>query len=81
VGEGGIYLMPFVAQMIFYCLALIGYFRRNRATSQKYFHIPFYFTFMHICVVKGWIRYVKGKQSVTWEKALRASVQLQSAEA
>jgi biofilm PGA synthesis N-glycosyltransferase PgaC len=80
VADGGIYTIAFVVQIMFYGLALIGYFRRNQATSQKYFHIPFYFTFMHICVVKGWIRYWKGKQSATWEKALRATAGLQTSE-
>lgn len=70
--EGGIYLIAFVTQLLFYSFAAIGHFRRNKATSKKYFHIPFYFTFMHICVIKGWVRYLKGKQSVTWEKSKRA---------
>lgn len=71
-----IYLIIFLAQGLFYSLAFLGYLFRNQETKLKFLHIPFYFTFMHICVVKGWIRYFSGKQSVTWEKARRAKVQL-----
>jgi hypothetical protein len=79
--KGGIYTLVFLAQALFYSFALVGYFKRNQITSIKYFHIPFYFTFMHICVVKGWIRYWKGKQSVTWEKSIRAVPEFQTSKA
>ncbi|TNF41521.1 MAG: glycosyltransferase family 2 protein [Cytophagales bacterium] len=62
-----------LGQLIFYGLASLGYLMRNRAIRVKFLHIPFYFVFMHVCVVLGWIRYFRGKQAVTWEKAQRAS--------
>jgi len=62
----------FKAQVAFYLLALVGYALRNKNTSIKIVYIPYYFTVMHICHIKGWIRYFLGSQKVTWEKAQRA---------
>lgn len=60
------------AQLIFYLLAFFGYVVRDSKTSVKWLHIPYYFTFMHVCVVLGWIKYFSGNQKVTWDKAKRA---------
>lgn len=59
------------AQLIFYVLAFAGYVIRDGKTNIKWLHIPYYFTFMHLCVVLGWFKYFNGKQKVTWEKAKR----------
>ncbi len=75
-GELGVYALAAVSQLGFYGLAGIGYLLRNRPIRIKFLHIPFYFTFMHVCVVQGWWRFAKGKQAVTWEKARRATPSL-----
>lgn len=71
-----IYELAAGAQVGFYILAGLGYVFRNRSIRIKVLHIPFYFVFMHGCVVQGWWRYFKGKQAVTWEKAKRAAPRL-----
>lgn len=70
-----VYELAFYAQVAFYGLALIGYLFRNRKISLKGFFAPYYFVFMHICVVRGWFRYLQGNQKVTWEKAKRMSLE------
>ncbi len=65
------YNLAFRAQSIFYLLAFFGYVIRDQKTSYKLLHIPYYFVYMHICVVKGWIKYFKGNQKVTWDKSER----------
>lgn len=69
-----IYDILFRVQAIFYLLALAGYAVRDAQTKTKYLHVPYYFTFMHWCVVLGWLKYFSGKQSVVWEKAKRAEL-------
>ena len=59
-------------QIIFALLALAGYALRNGATKIKVLFIPYYFLYMHYCVVLGWIKFFSGKQKVTWDKAKRA---------
>lgn len=61
-----------LGQIVFYGLALIGYLVRNKKTKLKVAYIPYYFIYMHYCVVLGWIKYFSGKQKVTWDKAKRA---------
>ena len=60
------------SQIIFALLALAGYALRNGETKIKVLFIPYYFLYMHYCVVLGWIKYFSGQQKVTWEKAKRA---------
>lgn len=69
-----VYELTFRGQTIFYLLAFAGYTLREAKTSTKYIHVPYYFVFMHLCVVLGWIKYFRGKQSVTWEKSKRAQM-------
>jgi len=33
--------------------------------------IPFYFVFMNLCLVKGFFNYVRGRQTILWERSMR----------
>lgn len=68
-----IYAVLFWLQIVFYLLALLGWFLENRATRIKVLFIPYYFFIMNLSVVLGFIRYMRNNQSVNWERALRAS--------
>ena len=72
------YAITLAGQVIFYLLALAGYFLRDKKISVKGFFVPYYFMVMNLSVYAGFLRYVKGKQSVVWEKAQRASIAPQS---
>ncbi len=72
-GESWFFDLMFRLQTIFYLIAFVGYALREAKTKIKGLHIPYYFVFMHICVVLGWIRYFRGNQKVTWDKAKRTS--------
>lgn len=64
----------FRAQLIFYHLTFLGYVIRNQKTSYKLLHIPYYFIYMHVCVIQGWFKYFSGNQKVTWEKSKRVAL-------
>jgi cellulose synthase/poly-beta-1,6-N-acetylglucosamine synthase-like glycosyltransferase len=68
-----LYKILFTSQLLFYILALIGYILSKRQIKQKVFFIPFYFCFMNYAVFAGLARYLKGNQSVVWEKAKRST--------
>ena len=70
--SGKIYSFLFIAQIIFYALALLGWFLENRKIKVKILFIPYYFFIMNLSVFLGFFRYLKGKQSVKWERAKRA---------
>jgi poly-beta-1,6-N-acetyl-D-glucosamine synthase len=73
-----IFKLMFAAQVGFYLLAFLGYLLRDKRISIKGFFVPYYFTVMNLSVFAGFARHIKGKQSVVWERAERASIQPQS---
>lgn len=62
----------FAGQILFYLLALVGYMLESRQIKLKIFFVPYYFFIMNYAVFAGIIRYLKGSQSVVWERAKRA---------
>jgi len=73
IKESDVYLELFILQLVFHVAAAAGWYLGNRNIKIKALHVPFYFEFMHYCVVMGWIRYFKGNQKATWQKATRLS--------
>ena len=69
-----IYRWLLAGQIVFYLLALLGAYYREKKISIKGFFVPYYFMVMNLSVYAGFVRYAKGKQSVVWEKAERAAV-------
>jgi hypothetical protein len=58
-------------QLLFYVAALTGWFLENRKIKVKVLFVPYYFFIMNLSVYLGFNRYLKGKQSVKWERAKR----------
>lgn len=73
-----VYLWILLAQLGFYFLAFCGYQCRDKKVSLKGFFVPYYFVVMNLSVYAGFLRYMRGNQSVMWEKATRASISPQS---
>ena len=71
LGQGWLFQYLFGAQCLFYLLAVIGYFLEKRLIRLKLLFIPYYFCMMNYAVYAGFIKYMKGSQSVLWEKAAR----------
>jgi poly-beta-1,6-N-acetyl-D-glucosamine synthase len=68
------YTLTLLAQIAFYGLALFGYVNRDKKISIKGFFVPYYFCVMNLSVYAGFLRHLKGNQSVVWEKSRRAVV-------
>lgn len=66
-----IYTLLFFWQVLFYVAALLGWFLENRKIKVKILFIPYYFFIMNLSVFLGFRRYLKGNQSVNWERAKR----------
>jgi biofilm PGA synthesis N-glycosyltransferase PgaC len=71
INDSNFYLFMFLAQSLFHLAALLGWFFERKNTRYKLLYIPFYFNFMHFCIIAGWVKLVSGKQKVTWQKATR----------
>lgn len=66
------WLVFFIGQCLFYAAAYLGYRLEHRQLRVKALFVPFYFTFMNVCAVLGFLRYLRGNTTGIWEKARRA---------
>lgn len=66
-----IYTLLFYGQVLFYIAALLGWFLENRRIKVKVLFVPYYFFIMNLSVFLGFKRYMKGNQSVNWQRAKR----------
>ncbi len=65
------YQLIFLAQVGFYGAAFLGYVLQRQKIKVKILFVPFYFTFMNVSVFQGFFRFIRGRQSVLWERAAR----------
>lgn len=68
-----LYTLLFYGQVLFYVAALIGWFLENRKIKVKLLFVPYYFFIMNLSVFLGFRRYIKGNQSVNWQRAKRGA--------
>ncbi len=66
------YPILFGLQVLFYVAATVGWILENREVRLKLLFVPYYFLMMNYSVYLGLKRYLKGGQSVKWERAKRA---------
>lgn len=65
------YLCLLLMQTLFYLFALLGWYFSKVKIKFKLAYFAYYFVFMNISLYQGFLRYIKGNQSVLWEKAIR----------
>jgi len=73
--QGLIFNYFLLAQGLFYFLALAGRFFIALGWQMGILNIPFYFVFMNICMVRGFFKYLQGRQTVLWEKSMREAIE------
>ena len=69
---GVLYQTLLIAQLAFYLFAFIGFLLEKRKIRFKLLFVPYYFCVIHYAVYRGFARFLKGNQSVLWERAKRA---------
>lgn len=67
------YTWILIGQVIFYASAFLGFLFENYKIRVKAFFVPYYFVVMNYSVVAGLFRFIKGNQSVIWQRAERKS--------
>ncbi len=65
------FVLTMIGQIVFYLAAIVGYLLEKQKLKFKIFFIPYYFCVMNYSVYMGFFRFIKGSQSVVWEKAKR----------
>ena len=68
---GGWYTLFIYAQIIFYFFTALGWYFENHQIRIKVVFIPYYFFITNWCMFLGFFRYLKGQQSVKWERVKR----------
>ena len=66
------YFYFFIFQVFCYLLALVGWYFENRKVRFKMLFVPYYFVSVNYAAIRGIYRYLRGKQSASWEKSKRA---------
>lgn len=71
INFNSVYTWLFWGQIVFYMMALMGWFLETRKIKLKILFIPYYFFIMNLAVYLGFFRYIRKQQSVNWERAKR----------
>ena len=66
------YIVILTLQIAFYAAALLGWYFENHKITFKAFFVPYYFFIMNYSVFAGFMRFIRKKQTVRWERAKRA---------
>jgi cellulose synthase/poly-beta-1,6-N-acetylglucosamine synthase-like glycosyltransferase len=66
-----VYGALFLAQVLFYLLAALGWLLNSRNTRPVFAYVPFYFVAMNFAAAGGLWRFLRGRHSVLWSKAAR----------
>lgn len=74
LGTGSfIYWLLLVLQCLFYISGLWGYYLSTKSIKNKFLFIPYYFLFMNVNVIRGFLYLRKKRGTGVWEKAKRNS--------
>ena len=71
-GSINFYALFFYFQSLCYLVALIGGYYANKKIKSKFLFAPYYFVMINYAAIRGIFRYLRGQQSVNWEKSKRA---------
>ena len=65
------YQWMMILQGLYYLLSLAGWLLLRTGKKAGILSIPYYFLFMNVCLIRGFLLYKQGKQTALWEKAAR----------
>lgn len=66
-----IYISILQIHLLFYFAGFAGWIFENRSIRIKPLFVPYYFILMNYAVIIGFFRFIKGKQSSSWERSER----------
>jgi cellulose synthase/poly-beta-1,6-N-acetylglucosamine synthase-like glycosyltransferase len=67
------WLLMFFAQDAFYMAAYAGYLAEKNGRSNKLFSVPYFFVSANLAALVGLWRWLRNRQSVTWQKRANAN--------
>lgn len=60
-----------VLQSVFYLMAVLGYLQKRRRKPFRLFALPLHFCSMNLALLFGLVRYMRGRQALTWKATPR----------
>lgn len=66
IGEGSQYKLLMLSQIIFYCCAAVGYYKRSVKDLSMVFTAPYYFLLINIAAAESFLQFIRGKKQVMW---------------
>lgn len=66
------YAFILIVHLLFYFFVSVGMFLSNRKIKFGILFVPYYFFIANLSMWLGFFRYIKGSQSVNWERAKRS---------
>lgn len=69
--DNAFYQWVMLLQGGYYLLSLAGWLLLRTGKKAGILSIPYYFLFMNVCLIRGFLLYKQGKQTALWEKAAR----------
>ena len=63
------YRLTLAGQIALYAAAFVGHLIRDAARSAPIFSVPYAFCLLNWAVVAGFVRFINGRQSITWDTA------------
>ncbi len=67
IGTSWLYNALFLGQIIFYCLACIGYFMEKKGVHKKIFYLPLYFCIVNLASLISIFKVLKKENIVVWQ--------------
>ena len=67
-----LYKVLFILQLCLYIPGLLASLFPSLQQRSKWIKLCYYFLFMNTSVIAGFFRFIRGRQTATWEKAQRA---------
>jgi biofilm PGA synthesis N-glycosyltransferase PgaC len=71
-GSPLVYSIVLTAQLLFYGSAFVGWILSLKNKKVSVLYAPYYFVFINVSLYLGFIRFLKKRQTVLWEKSARA---------
>jgi len=63
------YTITMAVQVLFYLVAMLGWWLKNSHTPRRFFYLPFYFTMVNAAAMVGLLKFLAGQRQSVWEKA------------
>ncbi|MGE5351258.1 MAG: glycosyltransferase family 2 protein [Acidobacteriota bacterium] len=71
LGNGGFFVAAFVAQLLFYAAAFLGYILSLFKIRMAAFSLPYFFVVANMALLLGFFRFMAGKHSIIWQSTPR----------